>query len=106
MNELNSIQCLQNHDPYWAAVLFLFTNHSKLQNYLTDDYINIYEGIIEEEKLKKLSKPWSRSEKFVLQLALHLYSGRGKLDLNDIDYLDDENKRLVIEAMKLRFKVM
>jgi hypothetical protein len=106
MNELNSIQYLRNRDPYWAAVLFLFTNHSKLQNYLTDDYINIYEGIIEEEKLKKLSKPWSRSEKFVLQLALHLYSGRGKLDLNDIDYLDDENKRLVIEAMKLRFKVM
>jgi hypothetical protein len=95
-------------DPYLDTLIFLFSNHSKLQRYLTDDYINIYEGIIEEEKLKKLSKSWSQSEKFILQLALHLYSGRGKLDLNDIDYLDAKNKHLVMEmeAMKIRFKAM
>lgn len=93
-------------DSYLDTLIFLFSNHSKLQRYLTDDYINIHEGIIEEEKLKKLSKSWSQSEKFILQLALHLYSGRGKLDLNDIDYLDAKNKHLVMEAMKIRFKGM
>jgi hypothetical protein len=104
MNKFKFVQHLQSRDPYWAAVLFLFTNHSKLQMYLTDEYINISEGAIRQDKLMKVSKKWSRSEKFILRFALHLYSGHAKLDLNEIDYLDNKNKCLVIEAMKLRFK--
>jgi hypothetical protein len=95
---------LPSINPYMDTVTFLFSNHSKLQSYLTEEFINIYEGIIEEDKLRSIAKSWSRSEKFVLNLALHLYSGQGKIDLNDIDYLNLENKRLVMEALKIRFR--
>lgn len=98
------MKILPSITPYMETVTLLFSNHSKLQTYMTEDYIKIYEGINEKDKLRKISKPWSRSEKFVLNLALHLYSGHGKLDLNDIDYLDSKNKRLVLQAINIRFK--
>ena len=96
---------LVNHDPQWAVVIYLFSNHSELKSYLTDEYFNLQEGLIDQDKLMKVSKPWSRSEKFMLTLALHLFSNQRKVDLNDIDFLDQSNKDLVIEAMKIRFKI-
>jgi hypothetical protein len=42
----------------------------------------------------------------MLKLALYLYSGNGKMDLNDMDYLDEKNRNLALNAMKIRFKVM
>ena len=97
-------QTVPMNDPYLGSLLYIFSNHSKLQNYLTDEYINLNEHVLEVEKLKKASKQWSSSEKFILKLAFHLYGIPNKLDLNDIDYLDQQNKRLVMEAIKIRFK--
>lgn len=39
----------------------------------------------------------------MLQIAIHLYNGEAKVGLNDIDYLDLNNKHLVMEAVKIRF---
>lgn len=95
---------MKNQDPYWSSLLFLFCNHSKLKSYLTDEYINLDEGFINQEKLLKKSKPWSRSEQFILKLAMHLYAGIVKIDLNEIDCLDDNNKKLVFKALQIRFQ--
>lgn len=91
----------QSKDPNWSALLYLFRNHYKLQSYLTAEYFK--EGYINQEALLKKSKAWSRSEKFILKLAIHLYSGFVKIDLNEMDCLDDNNKRLVFKALKIRF---
>jgi len=42
----------------------------------------------------------------MLQLAIHLFNGEVKVDLNDIDYLDINNKQFVMKALKVRFKGM
>ncbi|WP_268874254.1 hypothetical protein [Sutcliffiella cohnii] len=39
----------------------------------------------------------------MLKLALHLFNERNKVNLGDMDYLDDSNKKLAIEAIKLRY---
>ncbi|MCM3797721.1 hypothetical protein M4A92_03485 [Caldibacillus thermoamylovorans] len=98
----------RSKDPNWSALLYLFSNHDKLQTCLTSEFVDLEEGIVHQKALLKKSKVWSRSEQFMLKLALYLYSGNGKLDLNDMDYLDDKNKHLVMEmeAMKIRFKAM
>lgn len=97
---------MSNGDAEWASVLYLFQEHSKLQNYLTDEFFDLNNGFIHVKQLLKVSKPWSRSEQFMLSLAIHLFNGEVKADLNDIDYLDLTNKQLVIEALKIRFKGM
>ncbi|TRM13164.1 hypothetical protein FH966_02510 [Lentibacillus cibarius] len=95
---------LANHSPKWAAVIYLFSNHSKLQSYFTDKYIDLDNQVIEVKELLKLSQPWSRSEQFMLRLALHLYCGHAKIDLNEADSLDQQNLELVMDALCLRFK--
>lgn len=98
------IMDLANHSPQWAVVIYIFSNHSKLQRYLTDEYIDFDNQVIDVKKLLKLSKPWSRSERFFVKLVLHLYNGEVRVDLNDIDYLDSNNRELVKNTLKLRFK--
>jgi hypothetical protein len=56
------------------------------------------------QALKKLAGPWSNSEKVLLNLALHLFNERNKFNLSDLDFLDDTNKKLAFEAMKIRFR--
>ncbi|WP_238652339.1 hypothetical protein [Paenibacillus piscarius] len=91
-------------DCYWRALNHLFTQHSLLQRYLTTQYFDMEEGTVDAAALKRLSRPWSQSEKFMLNLALHLFNERlAKVNLSDMDYLDDFNKLLVIEALRLRF---
>lgn len=96
----------QSKDPNWGALLYLFSNHDKLQTCLTSEFVDLEEGIVHQKALLKKAKVWSRSEQFMLRLALHLYSGNGKLDLNDMDYLDEKNRNLALNALKIRFKVM
>lgn len=89
----------------WNVVVYLFKEHDKLQGYFTNAYFNIDEQIVDQKALLKLSKPWSRSEQFILKLALHLYNGSVKIDLNDIDCLDANNKKIVKEALLIRFRL-
>jgi hypothetical protein len=90
-------------DPYWKGVIHLFKNSGKLNSLFTTKYFDLENGYIEVAALKRASSKWSQSEKFMLNLALHLYTNDGKLDLSNMDYLDDYNKKLAMEAITLRF---
>ncbi|SFJ43801.1 hypothetical protein SAMN02799624_04518 [Paenibacillus sp. UNC496MF] len=99
-------QAIPSHlinDRYWKGTLHLFLNHGKLSRFLTDDFIDLQSARIAGDKLKRISAPWSQSEKFLLNLALHLFNERHKVNLSDMDYLDPHNKALAFEALRLRF---
>ncbi|MCM3763482.1 hypothetical protein [Neobacillus niacini] len=90
-------------DRYWKGVIHLFRNHYKLQSVFTTKYFNLEGGSIKIAALKKEAGPWSGSEKFMLNLALHLFNERNKVNLSDMHYLDENNKKLAMEAITLRF---
>jgi hypothetical protein len=90
-------------DRYWKGVIHLFKNHYKLKSVFTTKYFDLEGGSIRIAALKKLAGPWSQSEKFMLNLALHLFNERNKVNLSEMDYLDDNNKKLAMEAITLRF---
>ncbi|MNK84428.1 hypothetical protein D3C87_1042760 [compost metagenome] len=93
---------LQNR--YWRGTLHLFVKHCKLQRYLTTKYFDFEEETIDVAALKRLARPWSQSERFILHLALHLFNENlAKVNLSDMDCLDDLNKQLVLVALRLRF---
>ncbi|GAA0313599.1 hypothetical protein GCM10008967_00100 [Bacillus carboniphilus] len=91
------------NDRYWKPVIHLFQNNSKLQRYFNTKYFNLESGTISSVALKRKAAPWSSSEKFLLNLALHLYNERNKVNLSDMDYLDDSNKKIALEAISMRF---
>lgn len=90
-------------DRYWRGLLFIFTNHNKLKQFLTPDFVDFEELTVKVDKLKRASRGWSTSEKFMLSLALHLYNGRNKVDMSDADRLDDYNTELALKALRLRY---
>lgn len=90
-------------DKYWRGTLHIFTQNEKLK-YAAAPYVDVEDCTINRAGLKRISKPWSRSERFMLELALHLYSERNKVNLTDMDYLDSRNKQIAFEAIKLRFQ--
>lgn len=92
-----------SQDKYWKPVIYLFKNHSKLNKYFNTRYFDLEEGTIKIASLKKQAAPWSHSEKFMLNLACHLFNERNKVNLSDMDYLDDYNRKLAFEALKMRF---
>lgn len=91
------------NDMYWKGVIHLFQNHYKLQGLFTTKYFDMQNGSIRTVALKRAAAPWSQSEKFMLYLALHLYNESNKVNLSDMDYLDDYNKKIAMEAITLRF---
>lgn len=90
-------------DRYWRGTLHLFSNQAKLRAVFTTQYFDLHYRSIKAIGLKRISAPWSQSEKFMLNLALHLYNEIHKVNLSDMDYLDPNNKQLAFEAIKLRF---
>lgn len=90
-------------DMYWKGLVHLFQNNAKLKSLFTTKYFDLESGTIKITALKRAAAPWSQSEKFMLNLALHLYNDRNKVNLSDMDYLDDYNKKLAMEAITLRF---
>lgn len=91
------------NDRYWASLIHLFVNHRKLNSVFTTQYFDLEAGTVKMEALKRLSKPWSSSERFMLNLALHLFNERNKVNLSGIDNLDEYNKKIAFEAMHIRF---
>ena len=91
-------------DRHWMALLHIFKNNGKLSSLLTTKYFNLDDRIIHIRKLREVSKPWSESEKFMLDLALHLFNQRNKVNLSGMDHLDFYNMNLAIEAIRIRFK--
>lgn len=90
-------------DRYWAPTIFLFSKQRKLRDVFTTRYFDFDEETIDFNKLKKVSAPWSHSEKVMLQLALHLFNERNKFNLSDLDYLDSENLKLALKVIRMRF---
>ena len=91
-------------DRYWRGTLTLFMKHAKLQRCLTSQFFDFEEGTVDVAALKRLAKPWSQSEKIMLNLALHLFNERhAAVSLSDMDMLDSTNKALAFEALRLRF---
>lgn len=90
-------------DKYWRPVIHLFQNNAKLNQFFNTKYFDLEEGTIKITSLKRMAAPWSHSEKFMLNLALHLFNEKNKVNLSDMDYLDPYNQKLAFEAMKMRF---
>lgn len=91
-------------DRHWISLLFLFKENAKLNGCLTTKYFDLENRVVHIRRLREVSKPWSESEKFMLDLALHLYNQRNKVNLSNMDYLDSYNLNLAIEAIRIRFK--
>lgn len=89
-------------DRYWRGTLYIFLNHHKLQKYLLTHF-DFQECTIDIEGLKKASKGWATSEKFMLALALHLFNERHKVHLSDMDRLDKQNTQIALKAIQMRF---
>lgn len=102
MDEYEIPEHLYN-DKRWNSLLYLFSKCDKLNTYFTTEYFNLNESTIEVDKLKKKSSKWSRSEQFMLNMALHLWNEQNKVNLSDMDYLDETNNDLAIEAIYRRF---
>jgi hypothetical protein len=90
-------------DRYWASLIHLFQNHYCLKSAFTTKYFDLETETIKTQVLKKNSSVWSHSEKIMLSLALHLFNERNKFNLSDLDYLDDNNRKLAYEAIRIRF---
>ncbi|SEM80728.1 hypothetical protein SAMN05518847_101854 [Paenibacillus sp. OV219] len=99
----NTIPIDHMRDRYWRGTLHLFSKQPKLRGVFTIQYFNLHYRSIKASGLKRISAPWSQSEKFMLNLALHLYNECHKVNLCDMDYLDPNNKQLAFEAIKMRF---
>lgn len=89
---------------YWQPVIFLFTENDKLNQYFTTEFFDFDHNSIKTTSLRAKAKYWSQSERFMLNLALHLYNERNKINLSDMDYLDGNNQELAIEAIRMRFR--
>ncbi|WP_433946905.1 hypothetical protein [Paenibacillus sp. SN-8-1] len=91
-------------DKHWRSMLFLFQNNARLNGCLTTKYFDLDKRIVHIRKLQETAKPWSQSEKFMLNLALHLFNERNKVNLSGMDHLDHMNLDLAFQAMQIRFK--
>jgi hypothetical protein len=91
-------------DRYWAALLYIFQNTPRLEPLFTTRYMDPKHGVVHVTKLRAASKGWSQSEKFMLNLALHLYDESNKVNISDMDYLDYNHKQVAFEALRIRFK--
>lgn len=90
------------HDRYWRGTLHIFEENEKLQRYIAT-HIDFEALTINASELLRISKSWSRSEKFMLRLALHLFNEQYSFNLSDIDYLDSKNREIAFNAIRLRF---
>lgn len=90
-------------DRYWKSLIHIFLNCSKLKICFTTKYFDLEDCNVKVAALKNLSKPWSSSERFMLNLALHLFNENNKVNLSDMDYLDENNRKIALEAIRMRF---
>lgn len=90
---------------YWKPLLFLFSEHPKLSKLFTPSYVDLEREQVRVRALRYASREWSASEKFMLNLALHLFNATNKLPngLDDMEGLDTFNTRLVLKAIRMRY---
>jgi hypothetical protein len=100
---LKGIPVELQQDRYWGSFLHLFVNCSKLKMYFRPEFVDIENCDVHGDALLKIAGPWSPSEKFMLNLALHLFNERYVVNLSDMDGLDPSNKRIALDAIKRRF---
>lgn len=94
---------LQNR--HWKPLVFLFSEHPKLSTLFNSKYIDLEREQVRVKALRAAARGWSHAEKFMLNLALHLYNASNRLPngLDDMDYLDSANTQLAIKAIRMRY---
>lgn len=89
-------------DKNWRGMLYILTNSDNLTRAVSP-HIDLEECSVDFPAIKRISKPWSNAEKFLLNLAMHLFSEQYKVNLSDMDLLDTYNKEIALKAIRLRF---
>lgn len=92
-------------DRFWSGLLHLFCNMPKLKMYLRPEFVDIENQDVHADALLKIAGPWSPSEKFMLNLALHLFNEIHIVNLSDMDRLDFNNKKMALRAIQKRFEM-
>lgn len=64
----NAIPSTLLKDCYWGSMLHLFIHHPKLRKVFTTKYFDLEAGFVKAQALKLQAKPWSTSEKVMLDL--------------------------------------
>ncbi|MEK4062174.1 MULTISPECIES: hypothetical protein [unclassified Paenibacillus] len=90
-------------DRYWRGLLYIFTHHNKLKQFLKPEFVDFEELTVHVEALLEASKDWSLSEKFMLYAALYIFNGRVKFDMSDADRLNDKDADILITALRMRY---
>lgn len=104
--DVKQIEIIPEHlqkNRRWKAMLYLFLSHDKLNTFFNTKYFDLKNETVKFTALKKVAGPWSESEKFMLNLAAHVFNESHKVDLALMDYLDYENTKLAIEAIEIRY---
>lgn len=102
--ERNAIPSQLFEDKYWKGLLHIFMNHGKLKHFLSDPaYFDFEEFTLHSDKLLEASKDWGTGERFMLEVALHMFNGIHKVDLSKADVLEDKYLEIVIHALRLRY---
>lgn len=93
-----------HQDRYWRGLLHIFTNHNKLKQFLSNpEFIDFEELTIHSDRMLEASNSWSVCEKFMLEVALHMYNGIHKIDLSLADRMDEGNTVILLKALQLRY---
>lgn len=103
MQKQKTIKTNLFHDAYWGPLLFIFSQVHGLKKFLTTQYIDIENEILEVDALLKDRVYLSSSEKALLNLGLHLYNSSFDFKMDELDRLDSKNIEIAFEAMKRRF---
>ncbi|MEK4052682.1 hypothetical protein MHB84_03440 [Paenibacillus sp. FSL F4-0087] len=89
-------------DRNWRGMIYIFSHNQNLKR-AVEPFVDLDERSIDFDGLRRISLPWSKAEKFMLNLALHIFSERNEVTLSDMDYLDSTNKAIALRAIQLRF---
>lgn len=88
-------------DPEWDAASFLLDTPLIADG--TSHFVDAGARRIDFPGLRRAARPWSPSERLLVEAAWQLWSGEGKLCLCELTgSLDDANFERVIAAMRIR----
>lgn len=95
------------YSPYREALRHIFMNNAKLRDEVEkDEIVNIDAEMIRVDELREKALEWDFEDRFLLDLALHLYDcSEIEVDLGNIDYLSKEGSIAALNAIRIRFNM-
>ncbi len=89
-------------DREWASALHLLTTPMLIGKGVMK-HVDFVRCHIDVPRLRRVSAPWSSSERVMLQAACDLFNGGGRVPLPELIWsLDDRHLRRVLEAIEIR----